>query len=295
MMTKEEFKIWFNEEFFAVVEEKSNEFVAYSNDASISAVMLHLSTFIQGGKRLRPYLAYVGYVTEGGEHDATMLFCAIEFLHLFCLVHDDIMDKALTRHEVTSIHEKFDISTAILVGDLLLAWAFECLQAVQEIEPYTIDDVIREFTIVLSEVIHGQMLDVRALKGQSQIQEYIEKKMQLKSAHYSFYRPICLGMLLAGADSEAMDFASAYAVSLGMAFQLKDDLDDWQEDEKTQQQTMVTWYKKSHPNATNREVHQYIENSIDVYTEKSKEAIYEYNKDVDPVWEEIIEEFGIIK
>ncbi|HTH93466.1 MAG TPA: polyprenyl synthetase family protein [Candidatus Paceibacterota bacterium] len=294
MMSFEEFKQWFDQQFFALLEEKGNEFASYSNEASIKDIVSYISVFAKGGKRLRPYMAYVGYVTEGGEHDLFELFASIELLHLFCLVHDDIMDNAFARHNTKTIHEKFDRSIAILAGDLLLAWSFECMQVVAEYEPYTSDDAMKEYNLLLKEVIHGQMLDVLPTST-TPTKELLEKVIELKTARYSFYRPLALGMILAGGDEEALDFAKSFGVQIGIAFQLIDDLYDWQDDKKNGQHTMVTWYENAHPDDSPQDIRHHIQALIANAVEEAQEAIYAANKDSDPVWEEIVDRFGILR
>lgn len=243
MMSLEEFQHWFNQRFFILLEEKGNDFISQGNNSSVQKIISHLYIFAENGRRFRPYLSYVGYVTEGGDHDIFPLLAAMELLHFFCLVHEDIMSNAIVRDEASTINNQFDISTAILIGDLLLAWAFECLHAVEEIEPYTIDDVIKEFGKLLSEIIHGQILDVLLVEN---------------SDDYSFSKPLVIGMLLAGADDDMLQFAHDYATPLGMAFQLHD-----------------------HLNA---------EGLIEDYIAKAEDVLFDHDKNGEEIWQDLIEE-----
>jgi geranylgeranyl diphosphate synthase type I len=220
MMSLDVFKSWFDEKFLVLLENKYAEFLQHSNNAEVKIILTHLMVIAKEGKRLRPYMAYVGYTTEGGEHAVFEFYAAIELLHLFCLIHDDVMDNTAMRHNVNTIHTLFDIPTAILIGDIVLSWSFECLLAMEEIEPYTIDDCKKEYNIMLSEVIHGQLLDVLAAKNTVINKDSIESIMELKSARYSFYRPLVLGILLAGGE-DSLDFAKAYAVNLVLHFNFK--------------------------------------------------------------------------
>lgn len=294
MMSLDEFKSWFDEKFLLLLENKCAEFVRYSNSTEIKIILTHLMSIAREGKRVRPYMAYVGYTTEGGEHSVFELYAAIELLHLFCLMHDDVIDSAVRRHGVSTLNTLFDNATAMLIGDALLSWSFEYLLAAEEMEPYTIDDCKREYTGMLTEVIHGQLLDVLAMKNKVATKDTIETIVQLKSAHYSFYRPLVLGMLLAGAE-DSIDFAKAYAVNIGMAFQLQDDLRDMEEDEKNGQRTLLTWYKQTHPDAGPKEIRHYARGLVEEYKEAARDAIMVYNKDVDSVWGDILDYFDIIE
>jgi geranylgeranyl pyrophosphate synthase len=254
MMTLKEFQEWFNERFIELLEEKSDAFVMDSRNEAVREVLEHAAVLAEGGKRFRPYLVYVGYSVEGGEEDIFLLCAAVELLHLFCLVHDDVIDCEKERHGSATIHEhveglyaseKLGRAVAILLGDIVLAWAYECLEGMEAIEPYTIDDASADFRSAVSEVIHGQLLDVFSWVERDPTRELIENKMELKSARYSFFHPLYIGMLLAGADEEKQLFAEEYMVNIGMAYQLKDDLADCIEDMFDGQQTFVSWYMQN--------------------------------------------------
>lgn len=250
-MTIQQFQQWFEERFIKLLEQKTRTFLEHSGNEKVKDILLYIPTYSKGGKHFRPYMVYVGYTVEGGGEDIFPLLAAIELLHLFCLVHDDIIDNEETRHDIETMHRKFagmyqsreiGRSVAMLAGDLLLAWAMECMHDAEIVEPYTIDDAGKEFRILLAEVLHGQLLDVLLITEANPSKELISKSMYLKSAQYSFFRPLYIGMLLAGADPEVYEFAEEYAINLGMAFQLQDDIDDVLEDIKEGQRTILSWY-----------------------------------------------------
>ncbi|MDB5188871.1 MAG: hypothetical protein JWM92_469 [Candidatus Nomurabacteria bacterium] len=290
MMNLNEFKNFFDDRFMALIEEKGRIFSNYSENKAVREIIFHLQAVAQEGKRFRPYMTYCGYVTEGGEQDIFPLLAAIELLHFFCLVHDDVIDDEHTRRGVMTMNKKFGSSIAILAGDVLLTWAYECLDEMEAVEPYTIDDVRKEFATVLAEVIHGQMLDVLYSSEQVLSRDMIEKTMELKSAHYSFYRPLHIGMLLAGIDEESRDFAENYATNLGMVFQLLDDITDCPTDMKEKKQTLITWFMDNHPAKDFADALSFAEETADEYITAANEAIFNYNKNNEPVWEEIIDE-----
>ena len=81
-----------------------------------------------GGKRIRPVLALAACEAEGGQMEEAMpAAMAIELFHNFTLMHDDIMDSAILRRGKTTVHEKWDVNTAILSGDAMLIKAYQCL------------------------------------------------------------------------------------------------------------------------------------------------------------------------
>jgi geranylgeranyl pyrophosphate synthase len=205
---------------------------------------------------------------------------------------------------------------ALLVGDLLLAWSIECLHDIEPIEPYTIDDAHTEYRTLLSEVIHGQLLDVVLSASDDAAKTVIERKMVLKSAHYSFFRPLYIGMVLAGADPDIRDFASEYASSLGMAFQMIDDTKDVMEDIRAGQQTLVSWYMRHEAAVEDRAEFErviasawsaddekrlmkilqqsgaiaYAEEKADEYFLAAEDAIFNHDKTGEEIWQEIIDE-----
>ncbi len=326
MMTIKEFKQWFDEQFYSLLEIKIGGFAQHSDSDSVRKIVSYLATFAQGGKRFRPYMAYIGYTVEGGEEAVFPLYAAIELLHLFCLVHDDIMDNEAVRHGTLTVHRHIETTyhdaevgraIAILLGDLLLAWAYECLESVDMIEPYTIDEASQQFRIALSEVIHGQMLDVLSVMEKDRSKDMIEKSMILKSARYSFFHPLYIGMLLAGADEELKEFAEDYAVNLGMAFQLRDDIADLSSDIADGQQTLLTWYLQHVAEASYKETFEktyfgndwseedeqklmkllrdsgvlpFAEHEAEQYFLNAEDAIFAHDKTGEEVWQEIIAE-----
>jgi len=290
MMDLKEFKKFFDEQFFALLEGKGKTFSSYSESKAVKEIIFHINTLAQEGKRFRPYMAYCGYITEGGEQDIFPLLAAIELLHFFCLVHDDVIDEAELRRGIATMNEKFGDDIAILAGDVLAAWAAECLNEIEMVEPYTVDDVRKEFAILLTEVIHGQMLDVLYSGEQPLSREMIEENMKLKSARYSFYHPLHCGMLLAGSDDDAKDFADGYGTNLGMAFQLLDDIADCPNDMKEKKQTLITWYIDANPSKDFADAISFAEEMADEYIAAASDALFSNNKSNEPVWEEIIDE-----
>lgn len=290
MMDLKEFKNFFDEQFFALLEEKSKTFTNYSDTKEVQEIIFHLNTIAQEGKRFRPYLAYCGYVSDGGDQDIFPLLAAIELVHFFCLVHDDIIDDAEIRRGISTMNEKFGNDIAILAGDVLAAWAYECLNDLEALEPYTVDDVRKEFAELVSEVIHGQMLDVLHTDAKQLSRQEIEKNMKLKSARYSFYHPLYCGMLLAGCDDESKDFAEEYATNLGMAFQIFDDIADCSSDLTEKKQTLISWYVDTNPTKDFADAISFAEEVADEHIAAASDTLFTYNKSNEPVWEEIIDE-----
>lgn len=182
-----------------------------------------------GGKRLRPLLVLLSCRAAGGDYKkARNAALAVEILHNFTLVHDDIMDNADKRRGMATLHKKYDISTAILAGDNLIAFAYQyllldCHENVKE--------VVATFTKGIVEVCEGQSLDKEfELKKEVKIKDYIEM-IQKKTA--ALLQICCsIGAQIAGASKNEIKKLSDFGLNIGLAFQIQDDLLDIFGDEK---------------------------------------------------------------
>ncbi len=253
------FRSWFDQRFARVLEQKIETFAALSNNPLVTEVVRYTGEIAKDGKRFRPYVLFLG-CDQNTSEEYVSLYAAAEMLHIFALVHDDIMDKATTRHGVPCVHEKFKTifgadgaqSAAILLGDIVFSWGYELLADMEKVVPDRIDAMRTEFQTLIAEVIHGQMLDVFFQSNDMQSFESIVQKMELKTARYSFMRPLTLGLITSGADVETIADAKQFATALGIGFQIQDDLLDSKPqaltgktaftDIRTRQQTVLSWY-----------------------------------------------------
>jgi geranylgeranyl diphosphate synthase, type I len=188
-----------------------------------------------GGKRLRPTIAYWAFVGAGGDPcDDRLLHlgCALELLHAFALVHDDVMDDSDSRRGLPTVHaavadrhrgadwagpsDHYGRAAAILVGDLAHAYADDLLrQAAPELA-----DVWQELRI---EVNLGQFLDLAAAAQRDRAATTAHTIARYKSGRYSVEHPLRLGARLAGRPDLA-DALLGYGEPVGRAFQLRDDV-----------------------------------------------------------------------
>lgn len=188
---------------------------------------------LRPGKRVRPALVYFGYKACGGRDDKAILYTsqAIELLHAFALVHDDVMDQSDLRRGKPTVHkifaqkykdEKLGEAMAILVGDALFAYANQIFSS-SPFPDSTIRATRRFFDLVCVELCSGQYLD---LVGEKQGFDFpqIEQMMEYKSGKYTIERPLHLGAALAGAPKAAFTAFSDYGIPLGKAFQIQDDI-----------------------------------------------------------------------
>jgi geranylgeranyl diphosphate synthase type II len=174
------------------------------------------------GKRLRPILVMFSARAVGGSFDEVInASLAVEMLHNFTLVHDDIMDNSDKRRGRPTLHIKYDLSTAILTGDVLLAAAYEYLQ--KDLKGNA--KAVEHFTKGLIDVCEGQSLDKDfEIREEVTLSEYIEM-IGKKTAALS--QMCCaVGSILGGGSKEEVEALSKFGFLLGLAFQIQDDLLD---------------------------------------------------------------------
>ncbi len=183
-----------------------------------------------GGKRIRPFLVLNGArLFDVPEEGARRAAAAIEMVHSYSLVHDDLpaMDNADLRRGRPSVHRQFDEATAILAGDGLLTQAFEVLA-----DPATHADPLVRAALALAlaraagaaGMVGGQMIDLEAQHATLDL-EAITRLQRMKTGAIIGFSCIA-GAILASAPPAAHRALELYAEDLGLAFQIADDLLD---------------------------------------------------------------------
>lgn len=181
----------------------------------------------EGGKRIRPILTMFAAEAVGGRaKDAIDCGCAIEILHNFTLVHDDIMDKSEMRRGRPTVHKKWDEPIAILTGDVMIGVAYDIIP---NCERYY--DVIKTFNHGLIEVCEGQVYDMQFNSRKDvSLNEYLT--MIHKKTAKLLETCVVIGGHRGGASKEQIEALKNYAFNLGLAFQIQDDMLDMIADEK---------------------------------------------------------------
>lgn len=175
------------------------------------------------GKRLRPLLVILSAKAVGAKPNKVYnAAVAVEMLHNFTLVHDDIMDNADLRRGNLTLHKKYNLNTAILAGDSLLAVAYEFLLKDCKVNSR---EALNSFTEGLVEVCEGQSLDTEfEVRKNVSLTEYIEMITKKTAA---LAKMCCeLGAYLADGSKQDISALSNYGKYLGIAFQIQDDLLD---------------------------------------------------------------------
>lgn len=186
-----------------------------------------------GGKRLRPILMMKFYEMCGGRETdkLTDIFCTIELVHTFSLIHDDLpcMDNDDYRRGRLSCHKAYPEAIALLAGDALSVLPFEIIADSAEKGVISYETAVRA-TQVLSKaigiegMIGGQVIDM--LSENSDISEEILAELQRKKTGALISAACEMGCILANADEEKIILARQYADKLGLAFQIRDDILD---------------------------------------------------------------------
>ncbi len=177
--------------------------------------ILHL-----GGKRVRPVLVLLAAEIFGADYKKALdAALAIEVFHNFSLVHDDIMDDAPLRRGQQTVHEKWDINTAILSGDAMLIRAY---QLFENYSGETFKRLAELFSKTAIEVCEGQQFDIDfETRDKVSIEEYL-KMIEFKTA-VLVGASLKMGAIVADASRENCEKIYEFGRLLGIAFQLQDD------------------------------------------------------------------------
>lgn len=234
----ESFKKEFDIHLKNFLNRKIKQIGIYTKNSNIIDYVNHANEIaLAGGKRVRPFIAYLSYFAFGGKDEKRIikLLVSLEIFHLFALIHDDIMDKDKIRHGLPTSQtyvanklkekgdknsEHFGISQAILVGDLFFNWAWEIINS----SPKT--TVRRLFSEMADGTIVGQMLDIES-KNKNITADLMYEINYLKTARYSFIYPLLIGASLAKDLSlDENRLLKKLGLNLGIAFQAQDDIFD---------------------------------------------------------------------
>lgn len=202
---------------------------------------------LQGGKRLRAAFCYWGWraVTDASDTDEIVAAsAALEVFHAAALVHDDIIDNSDTRRGRPATHRAFEAahlaggwtgdaaaygrSSAILAGDLLVAWSDDLFEeGIADAPADRARAARRQYAEMRRDVTIGQYLDIAAETVPAPEDEQLDRALlvaSFKSARYSVQQPLLIGAAIGGARTEQQQALRAFGHPVGMAFQLRDDV-----------------------------------------------------------------------
>jgi len=211
-----------------LIQGRLEEAITRSEPASLYDPMRY--ALAHPGKQLRPCLLLLSCEAVGGRTEQALdAALAIEVIHNFSLVHDDIMDHDELRRGRPTVHHRWDENVAILAGDALLVLGYALLARV---ESRHLPAILRTFSSAILEICEGQSLDKEfETRPEVSLAEYysmIEKKTG------RLFELACeAGAMLGGGGEETISALSSYGAQVGRAFQLQDDLLDLLGEEET--------------------------------------------------------------
>ncbi|XLQ20295.1 MAG: polyprenyl synthetase family protein [Candidatus Moraniibacteriota bacterium] len=207
----------------------------------IDAIKYYKKTILAGGKRIRPIMMCLGYRAAGGKNHSEILktSISIELIHSFLLMHDDIIDRDDFRHGKKTIHARyrdynksllnnnepdhFGQSIAMIIGDFVYSLGNQVLFE-SKFDAKLIVGALNRTQQIVGLTCIGEIQDVYMEYSKKATEEDVLKMYENKTAKYTFEGPLQLGAMLAGADKEFCDSLGGYAVPIGIAFQIQDDM-----------------------------------------------------------------------
>jgi len=179
---------------------------------------------VNGGKRLRPYMVIRSCQILGGKSSTAMIAAsAVEMVHNFTLVHDDIMDNDEMRHGVPTVHKKFGMPIAILAGDVLFSKAFQIISE-SKLSPNANTHLISRLAKACVDVCEGQLLDIK-MADEKRIPAEAEYITMIGKKTAALFDVSCaMGAICATNRPKDISNLSDFGRNLGIAFQITDDL-----------------------------------------------------------------------
>jgi len=179
---------------------------------------------VNGGKRLRPYMVIRScQILKGKVSNAMPAASAVEMVHNFSLVHDDIMDNDEMRHGVPTVHKKFGMPIAILAGDVLFSKAFQIITD-SKLSPIATTQLISRLAKACVDICEGQLLDVK-MAEERKIPSQAEYITMIGKKTAALFDVSCaMGAICATNKAKDISNLSSFGRNLGIAFQITDDL-----------------------------------------------------------------------
>ncbi len=216
--------------FFALVQEdliRVEELMRSQADErqpDLNAALQHLLS--SGGKRVRPAVALLsGRMLHGDWERLVTLSAAIELLHTATLVHDDLIDGSFLRRGIATLNSQWSPAATVLTGDYIFARAARLAAATESVE------VMRLFAETLATIVSGEITQLFSGRGNVSRENY-EQRIYAKTASM-FELAAAAAALLSPAGPELVEIMRGYGYSIGMAFQIVDDILDFTGEQAT--------------------------------------------------------------
>jgi len=181
---------------------------------------------LNGGKRIRPIILLLASECVGETDDNTFAAaCAIEFLHTESVIHDDIIDNETLRRQKDPFHIKYGYNTSVLTGDFVLGLI---LNIASRINNPRVTKNLATTAMMMSE---GEVLEGRLETSEDVTFDDYLKVIEYKTAT-AFETASRLGAIISGGSDEEIESLADYGKNIGIAYQIRDDLLDWQNEDK---------------------------------------------------------------
>jgi len=215
---------------------------------------------LEGGKRIRPIILTLAAESIGKIDDNTFsASCAVEFLHMESIIHDDIIDNETMRRQKDPFHIKFGYNTSVLTGDFVLGLI---LAICSRLDNARITKDLASTAMLMSE---GEMIENRLETSEDVTFDDYLKVIEYKTAT-AFEAAARIGGIIANGSEEQIEALSEYGLNLGIAYQIRDDLFDWKNEDKL----FNTLIKKS---TDPRDVFNKMEDLLKEYAEKARAGL----------------------
>jgi len=229
------------EKIDAKLEEFLDEKLKKSEKVSKSAkeVMECIKEFnLRNGKRLRPILTILSYMAFGGKKSSILdAALAVELMESYLLIHDDIIDQDEFRRGYLTFHkiyenkakkknipsQRYGESMAIIAGDILSSLGSEAILG-SDFPLKKKIKALEKFNKVMVNTCFGQILDMDYIHTSNISEKDVLRLQELKTAIYTIDGPLQIGAILAGASEKKLKLLTEFAIPLGKAFQIKDDI-----------------------------------------------------------------------
>ena len=181
---------------------------------------------LDGGKRIRPIILLLASECVGEIDDNTFAAaCAIEFLHTESVIHDDIIDNETLRRQKDPFHIKYGYNTSVLTGDFVLGLI---LNIASRINNPRVTKNLATTAMMMSE---GEVIEGRLEASEDVTFDDYLKVIEYKTAT-AFETASRLGAIISGGSEEEIESLADYGKNIGIAYQIRDDLLDWQNEDK---------------------------------------------------------------
>ena len=277
------------DEYKALIE---NSLLSYLPETGAHAEVLRDSMAYSlsiGGKRVRPVLLLAACDIAGGDLDKAMPYaCAVEFIHTYSLIHDDLpaMDDDDLRRGKPSNHKVYGEAMAILAGDGLLNSAAELI-AEQALPLKEDADALYAHARAAHEIISragasgmiaGQTADINS-ENSDEVSEELISFIELHKTSDLIAAPVRAGLMLANASDEMIEAFTTYAVNIGVGFQILDDILDIEGDEKLLGKTLGKDNEQGKCNYASVHGLEKAKSDLHKLTEEAKQAVSKFDRD----------------